>query len=166
MKPKVYYNGRRINGRFDSLKAAVRRFVRWVLKWTLISGAVVSLAAVLGAVYFSHSTVTYAEKEVRVPVAVQAPILDRIADAESGGCKAGGRHQFQADGVTPVMHVNNNGTVDVGEWQINQNASNITIQAKQGFNVLTQEGNEAMAKWLYANVGTGPWSSSQHCWGR
>ncbi len=62
------------------------------------------------------------------------------------------------------MHVNSNGTTDVGEWQINMNADNIRIEAKMGFNVLTQEGNKAMADWLYANVGTGPWASSANCW--
>jgi hypothetical protein len=28
------------------------------------------------------------------------------------------------------------------------------------------EGNTAYAKFLYANKGTGDWSSSQHCWAR
>lgn len=154
--------GRRVNGRFDSLKAWFRRLVVSLL-WIASAAVALLTAFTLGGYFFSSDTVEAAPAQV---IQAPSPILDRIADCESGTGKIGSGHQYQTDGITPVMHTNTNNTVDVGMYQINQNASNIRIEAQQNFNILTETGNKAMAAYLYANVGTGPWSSSQHCWGK
>jgi hypothetical protein len=51
---KIFYNGRRINGRFDTFKAAARRFIRK----SLIASVVVSAGALLflfGQLYASNT---------------------------------------------------------------------------------------------------------------
>lgn len=98
-------------------------------------------------------------------VQASAPVLDRIADCESGSGKPGSGHQFTTSGDV-VTNSNQNGTVDVGKYQINLNAAHVREMAKLGFNPLTEEGNEAYAHFLYANRGTTDWSSSQRCWSR
>jgi hypothetical protein len=162
---KIYYQGRRYNGRFDSFRAFVRRVVRLIL-WTLGISFVGGLLFTLGAVMFSTTSIAVDQSVQVVQAAEQeAPILSRIADAESGNCKKGGAHQFNADG-TIVTHTNGDGSVDVGKFQINMSADHIREMAKLGFNPLTEEGNAAYAKYLYDNRGTGPWASSAKCWAR
>lgn len=156
---KIYNQGRRINGRYDSFKAAVRRAVRWAIKWTLISAGVFGLAAFLGLMVFSTSTVTYAEKAV--PVVVPGPILDRISDCESGNGKPGTGNQFGKDGQT-VIHINNNGTYDIGKYQIN--SIHRAKATSLGFDLFTAEGNRKFAEWMWNNAGTGDWDSSSKCW--
>ena len=85
------------------------------------------------------------------------PVLERIAHCESS------TGQFGPSGQV-VMRPNTNGTVDVGEYQIN------TVWFKKatelGFDVTTEDGNERMAIWIYENKGTGDWSASQACWSK
>lgn len=146
-------------GRFDSFKTFVRRVVRWTIKWSVISAAVLTLAAVIGSTYFSSSTVTYAEKKVEV--VVPGPILDRISDCESGNGMAGSASQSSKDGQT-VIHINNNGTYDIGKYQIN--SIHRAQATKLGFDLFTEAGNKAFAEWMWNNKGTGDWDSSAHCW--
>lgn len=54
---------------------------------------------------------------------------------------------------------------DLGKYQINvavwgQDA------ARLGFDLMTEEGNEAMALYLYNKFGTKPWNYSRVCWGK
>jgi hypothetical protein len=164
MNPKIFYMGRQLrtsNGRFSSFKTFLRKVWYWT-KVVMSLSLVIGLSGAVGAFFFSTSTVTASAPKVQI-VEASAPILQRIADCESGNGSRGSAHQFNADGSV-VMHQNFNNTVDVGEFQLNMNKSNLEQMAKLGLNPLTKEGNEAFAKWLYANVGTSPWSSSMHCW--
>ncbi len=52
---------------------------------------------------------------------------------------------------------------DVGRYQINTLQWADTAK-KLGFDLNTEEGNEAMALYLYKTSGTKPWRSSQKCW--
>jgi hypothetical protein len=110
----------------------------------------------------SASTSTVIAGETKV-VEAAAHVLDRIADCESGNGTRGSGKQFKTSGQV-VTNTNTNGTVDVGKYQINMSADHIQEMAKPGLNPLTEEGNTAYAKYLYANRGTGDWVSSQHCW--
>lgn len=84
------------------------------------------------------------------------PVLQRIAKCESGG------RQFKANGdVVRGIKVPN----DIGKYQINITHNGFQAM-KLGYNILTEEGNEKMALWLYENQGTEPWSSSKHCWAK
>lgn len=158
----MFYNGRRINGRFDSLKAALGRFVRFTAKW-LARMAIFAAAVSIVASYISTSTVTAQVPEVQVvTLEAKAAVMDRIADCESGNGKAGSATQFRNGQV--VINVNTNGTYDQGKYQIN--SIHNAAATKLGFNLATEEGNTGFAKWMYANLGTGDWFSSQKCWGR
>lgn len=126
--------------------------------------ALFSMTVLFVSLAITPSVTTYAQGEI-VMVTPQTPILDRIADAESGGCKPGQGHQFNSNG-TPVTHVNKDGSVDVGKYQINLSVSHLNEMTKLGFNPLTEEGNTAYAKWLYANRGTMDWQASAGCWAK
>ncbi len=154
-KTKIYYQGRRINGRFDTFKAKVRRAGILAAR-TVIIGTLAYAVFVLGASVYSTDNITIANAEVKV-VEAPAPILDRIAMCESHG------HQLNPNGQV-LLNVNTNGTVDIGRFQIN--SIHEAEATKLGYDLFTLEGNTAYAKWLYANKGTGDWSSSAKCWAR
>lgn len=139
-------------GRFDSFKARVRRFVRFTVRWSLISAAAYAIF-MAGAFLYSTSTVSASAPQI-ITVEAAAPVLDRIAQCESGG------NQFKNGQV--LIHVNNNGTYDQGKYQIN--SIHNAAASKLGFNLATEEGNTGFAKWMYANLGTGDWYSSEKCW--
>lgn len=141
---------RQINGRFSSLKAAVKRFFHRLFQIVAVA-AVLALAFVVGGAFYSTSTVT----ATTTTVEAAAPILDRIAMCESHG------HQLNPNGQV-LLNINTNGTVDVGKFQIN--SIHEAEATKLGYDLFTEEGNTAYAKYLYANKGTGDWSSSAHCW--
>lgn len=139
------------------------------VRWAVIR---LSLGAVLGAVVFG--AYAYGTVDARAVTVVNqivpggkesmSAVMARIADCESGdNGKKGTAKQFNADGSI-VTHVNSDGTTDVGKYQINMQKAHIVAMAKLGFNPLTEEGNEAYAKWLYENKGTGDWQSSRSCW--
>ena len=82
------------------------------------------------------------------------PVFTRIAYCESRD------RQFDADGNVLRGTVN---SYDVGRYQIN------TLHwaddaSKLGYDLHTEEGNEAMALYIYKKLGTKPWRSSQKCW--
>lgn len=145
-------------GRFSSFKSWVRKWVRRVIMISLVGGSLY-VAGAVGALFFSTSTVVADTKTVTMEAS--APVLDRIADCESGNGKAGTGSQIGKDGQV-VIHVNNNGTWDIGKYQIN--SIHDADATKRGFDLYTLEGNTGYAKYMYANLGTGDWASSQACW--
>lgn len=149
---------------FNKLVYKLRKFIRKTLILSFI-GSSLSLSGFLGALFFSHSDVAYAAPETIIKtVEADAPILERIADCESGiNGKPGTGRQFLPSGSI-VTNSNTNGTTDVGKYQINMSKEHIIEMAKLGFNPFSLEGNTAYAKFLYANRGTGDWSSSAACW--
>ncbi len=122
-------------------------------KWTLRIIGLVIIGSAIGTAVFSTSSVSATVPEV-ITVEAKTPIMDRIAKCESDNSQT-------KNGQT-LIHINSNGTYDQGRFQINSihNAE----ASKLGFNLATEEGNTAYAKWLYANKGTGDWASSQGCW--
>ncbi len=162
-KTRVYYQGKQIRtvaGRFDSLKAKFYRFIRKVLQFSAVV-AILALVFAFGGAFYSTQTITVSANTIEV----HSNILDRIADCESGNGTKGSGKQFLSNGNVVTL-LNTNGSIDVGKYQINQSVSHLQLEAKLGLNVLTLEGNTAMANYIYANEGTSPWSSSQHCWSR
>lgn len=145
--------GRRINGRFDSLKARLHRFVVSVL-WIASGMVALTTAFTLGGFFFSSDTVEAAPVQI---ITAPSPILDRIALCESHNS------QLNPNGQV-LVHVNTNGTVDIGRFQIN--SIHEAEATKLGFDLFTDKGNTGYANWLYANRGTSDWQSSQHCWGK
>ncbi|GEM_PF-6590694 len=69
--------------------------------------------------------------------------------------------QFNKDG-TVVINKNRNGSVDRGMYQINSQHDDLA--RRLGHNPLTEEGNKAMADYLFAKNGLRDWDASRHNW--
>ena len=81
-------------------------------------------------------------------------ILEKIAYCES--------HNRQFDKNGSVLH----GEIDphdIGKYQINLRYWGVEAK-KLGYDLTTEEGNEAMAVELYNRFSTDPWSRSESCW--
>lgn len=96
------------------------------------------------------------EKVVLVVDETLPPILEKIAKCESSN------RQYGKDGKVLKGNVNKS---DLGRWQINTD-----IWGKKatelGYDLTTSQGNEAMARWLFANKGSVPWVLSSKCWNK
>ncbi len=122
-------------------------------------GVLMGIGAAVGMAVASTRTTEAQVVTREVPVLVTAeasiaPVLARIAKCESGSS------QFKEGQV--LIHVNSNGSYDQGKYQIN--SIHNAAAAKLGFNLATEEGNEGFANWMYLNLGTGDWYSSEKCW--
>lgn len=85
------------------------------------------------------------------------PVMKRIAACESKNSQKGKSGQVQ-------MHVNTNGTVDIGLFEINTGW--FSKATELSYDLTTEKGNHDFAMWLYANYGTEPWYSSKQCWSK
>lgn len=133
------------------MKKKTSKFAFYLAGITGIIGAIA-----FGSAALSTSTVTYAEgKTTVIEIKPETPIMDRIAECESSANQKNKHGQL-------LIHVNTNGTYDIGKYQIN--SIHEAEATKLGFDLSTNDGNEAYAKWLYANRGTGDWYSSSKCW--
>lgn len=170
MKPlKVFWNGKRLKDiyphatRWQMFKYSVRV---WTMRAVKVTFAVAALyvAGAIGATF--NPQIVYAD-----PIEVNPPVLDRIAQCESHTshyCTDAlvAKHMCPKGMVGQVLvRGNNNKSVDVGLYQINADVWGATATA-QGFNIFTEEGNTAMARWIYENKGTEPWYASSKCWAR
>lgn len=81
-------------------------------------------------------------------------IFDRIAYCESRD------RQFYETGRVIRGIVN---PADIGRYQINTYHWGEEAE-KLEYDLHTEEGNEAMALYIYRKMGTKPWRSSQKCW--
>lgn len=154
-KPDVYVMGRLQNGRFYTFMSGLRIFCNWVALFAII----LPLTSLIVQYSVLSSSVAYASGVTVLPLS--SPILDRIADCESGNGKAGSATHFNKLGQV-IFKANKNGSVDIGKYQIN---SAWDAQAhKLHLDLTKEEDNREMAEWLYLNRGTGDWSASQACW--
>jgi len=97
----------------------------------------------------------------KIPAEVALPI---IAGCESGDGSPGSGRQFEADGVTPLR--NREGSSAIGKYQILTSLHQERAKSL-GFDIRTENGNEAYARYLYAESGTLHWeadSRSRACW--
>lgn len=81
-------------------------------------------------------------------------ILQKIAYCESGN------RQFDKNGNVIRGIINHH---DIGKYQINEIIWG-TKAKELGFDIYTEEGNEAMARWIFDNYGTTKWNWSKSCW--
>lgn len=136
----------------------VLRSVLWFIKARVLPTAIIGLVGIMiGAASFSSSTVTAVTQEVVKEVEVKgyAAVMDRIAQCESGGKQFGKHGQV-------IININTNGTYDQGKYQINSIHNGTATNL--GYNLATEEGNEGFAYWMYENLGTRDWYSSEKCW--
>lgn len=83
------------------------------------------------------------------------PVLERIA-----WCESKSQHYDQNGKV--LRGVNHN---DMGKYQINTKVWGAKAE-QMGYDLSTEEGNEAMAVALYHKYRGEPWNSSRYCWER
>lgn len=139
---------------------------RSVWKRGLVSVGVSSLLVLLGAVLVK-AVPPSAERYV-VPQVVQhtrvvfiqddtlPPVLQRIAQCESQG------QHWTKDGKVKRGKRNPH---DLGLFQINTVVWQKKAEAL-GYDLRTPEGNEYMARYLFAHYGSVPWQTSAACWSR
>lgn len=144
------------------------RFKAWTWKWFVRLMWALAVGSAAAGIFVAGSITTPKEVTVvnqQMPAAKEsmAIVMQRIAGCESEGSRNAKGKQFNADGSI-VTHVNADGTTDVGKYQINMQKAHIVNMARLGLNPFTEEGNEAYAKWLYENKGTGDWLASANCW--
>lgn len=170
MKPlKVFWNGKRLKDiyphatRWQMFKYRVRQFITKVTQVVFIIGSLY-VAGAIGSTF--NPQIVYAEPIEKTPA-----VLTRIAQCESHTnhyCTDAlvAKHMCPRGMVGQVLvRGNNNKSVDVGLYQINADVWGATA-TQQGYNIFTEEGNKAMAKWIYENKGTEPWYASAKCWAR
>lgn len=159
---KIFLFGRRINGRYDSLKCFMGRLFKRLLKigYFGVAGFLIFQA---GGAFNPSVHFVQAEKEAEE----RAPVLSRIFDCESGTRDKHGRAvkgsatHYDKNGQV-LMRANTNGTVDVGISQIN--SVNFPEATRLGLDVTKERDNIAFAEILYKTQGTEPWYSSKSCW--
>lgn len=154
---KIFWNGRRINGRFDSFKSWMKRVLHRLATISIVSvtGYAVFMA---GAIFYSTSKT----EAIVMEVFKETPVLNRIADCESGNGTPGSASHFDKNGQV-LMVGNKNGTVDVGKWQINEYYWGDKA-TELGYDLTIEEENKKMAEWIYAHKGTSDWDLSKKCW--
>lgn len=98
------------------------------------------------------------------------PVLERIADCESGERKADGTavrgsgRQFDENGEVIIGKMNRPELgVDVGKYQINS-VFHTKHAEELGLDLYNEHDNEAYALALYRENGTKPWRASRNCW--
>ncbi len=156
---KINYYGKR--SRFAILKYKLNQAFRLFVTVMFILG-VLAVVFYIGAFTFSTNTTVVTKvmaEQIQTPVVY--PVLNRIADCESGTGKKGTATQFRNGQV--ILHANKNGTTDIGKYQINMRVWGKKA-TKLGFNLATEAGNTKMAEWIYLNYGTGAWKYSSKCW--
>lgn len=161
---KVMWNGKHLRDiyphatRFQVFKFRLKRFLR---KVGILVGVTVLVVTVFELGGVLNPTLSYQTVEAIKEVETVSPVLQRIAGCESeGNSKAKGR-QFDTNGQV-LMRSNVNRSVDVGKYQIN--TVWFAKATELGYDITTEQGNEAMAMWIYKNRGTGDWYSSANCW--
>lgn len=169
---KVFYMGKRLRDIYPHatawqvFKYRVHKFFEKLFVLAIIG--VIGYLIFLSGGYFNPKEVTLPPTQVIKEVEIEAPILDRIADCESGkrlpsgkAVKGSATH-YDKNGQVLVQG-NDNKTVDIGKNQINSYYWGAEA-TKLGYNLFIEEDNNAMAKYILKNRGTGDWSASESCW--
>lgn len=174
---KIFYGNQYVG----SMKVTGERFTKWqiyrfliarTVKRTLAVVAIMNIATwlVIGGVsYGQHAVLPVIVQADEVVREVDAPIMERIADCESGtrtkngtAVKGSAKH-FDPNTGQVFTKSNDNKTVDIGRYMINEfyHGKEAT---KLGYDLTKEEDNKKMAYYLYATQGTEPWVWSKSCW--
>lgn len=152
---KVFYGNQYVGGRFQAFRHKLKRAI------AVMALFFVAFWLVYGGMEVGKRTTPPQIVEAQIMVAVEStstpPVLQRIINCESGG------KQYAKNGQINV-HVNADGTVDLGAMQIN--SVNFAGATKLGLDLTKEADNIAYGKYLFANRGSEPWYSSKSCWNR
>ena len=122
----------------------------------LIATAITAFLALPQINYPPQSPIVFEEQAVQVKKLELPEVLERIAECESNG------NHFDEDGNVLLGDINRH---DIGKFQINALYWQKHAQSL-GFDIYTEEGNEAFALELYNKYGTKPWIWSKKCWNK
>jgi hypothetical protein len=128
----------------------------------MLSGLLLLVAAILGNVGQSqeaHRTVSSVVQPPQIVIVQDdtlPPVMHRIAQCESRGQHVTKYGQVMRGKRNPH---------DIGLFQINTVVWGKKA-AELGYDIRTLEGNEQMARYLFAHYGSVPWQSSAACWNR
>lgn len=161
--PNVIRKYRRIKINPVVQKSRVVAGVEWFMKRAFVAGAsamffyivLLGLGYMFGSENITYEKVYAADEQVVevLPIEVYTnsvpPVLKRIAKCESGNNQK-------------AKHINPD---DVGYYGINRPTWGAKAH-ELGYNIDTREGNEKMAKYIYAQRGTVDWKYSQKCWNK
>lgn len=136
--------------------------IKWRMARSLRNVSIVLLFALVAfisaKIYNALNPITvYADKIVTVKDTSLSPVMQRILKCESSGS------HVRKDGQV-VVHVNSNGSYDIGIMQIN--SIHNSEATKLGYNLSVEKDNIAYAVYLYENYGTEAWYSSKACWSK
>ncbi len=151
-------------GKFTSFKRRVKNFFKICLLIVITIGIGTSIFAIGGLL---NPRLQYEKVEAIKEVELEAPIMDKIADCETGQrlpngkAKAHTAKHFSKSGQV-VMTGNNNKSVDVGKYAIN--SIWFSKATELGYDLTNEDDNKSMAYWIYKNRGTDDWSASANCW--
>lgn len=151
-KNYMKYNRDLKTGQF---KNKVKSFLKKLLFWIIV---IFIFAGVIQYFRWAYPTKIEVIKEVMVEKTPTYPVLDRIAQCESGGSHLGKNGQV-------VVNGNTNGSVDVGLYQINDRLWG-KAASDMGYNLSIEKDNRAFAIYLYTTQGTEPWIWSKKCWNK
>jgi hypothetical protein len=137
-------------------KNKIKSFFKKVLFWSII---ILALASTVQYFRWAYPTTITKEviKEVLINQEVSYPVLDRIAQCESGNSHLDKNGQVMLRG-------NTNKSVDVGVFQIN--SLWFKKATELGLDLTKEKDNREFATYLYKTYGTEPWVWSKKCWNK
>ena len=147
-------NNRDNKGRFARSGNFVKK---WIGRMAIVMVVLWGMTGTLKLGQHLFPIKVYAQQVVTVKDTTLSPVMVRIAKCESGNVQKGNDGQI-------VIHVNKDGSYDMGLFQINSTWNKTAT--KLGYDLTNDKDNQSFAEWLYENIGTSPWSSSSTCWNR
>lgn len=140
-----------------------------VLFWSMIVASI--LVGIFEAGRYINPAKVYTTQEVIKEVNAKAPILDKIAQAESHKSHYCTQELVKSNmcrksEIGQVLARSNNDkykSIDVGYYQINLYYWGDKATAR-GLNLFDEKDNKAMGEWIFQNYGSEPWNSSGKNW--
>lgn len=167
MKTKLFYGNQYVGSfncdgrKYSKLQYQLFLAKRMFLRCLVVSFLIVTAGwLVTAGIFISKNTIepeiVYGKEIVEVPIKEIPPVMQRIAQCESGN-----KHYNKGQ---VILRSNKDGSVDIGKYQIN------SIHSKEasrlGLDLTKEKDNEAYAMYLYENQGTEPWYASIKCWSK
>lgn len=173
-KLKVMYNGKKLreiyphSTPFQVFKWKVKKFLRKVFILSLLLATIVVIFKLGG--WLNPSTII-TQAEVIKEIEIDAPVLDRIAQAESHRShyctaelvKSSMCRKSEIGQVLARANSDKYNSIDIGYYQINLYYWGDEASAK-GLNLFDAEDNKEMGRWIFKNYGSEPWGSSSKNW--
>ncbi len=179
-KTKLFYGNQymgsiKVNGDKLTLK---QRFVAsvWRVTWALFAITIGGWIVFGAWQYVDINKTNEAHADyIEITSVPDYPILDRIADCESGvrdpktgyvRAIKGTATQFNKKTGQILMKWNpKSESIDIGYMQVNDYYQGKTA-SKMGYDLSKEDDNRAYGLYLLQNFGTEPWSASKSCWNR